>query len=223
MTDSNVDDRMEESQPLEEPIKSPNQNTSPPNFPPLNQFEQQEERRSEIRKIPVPPHRYSPLKEHWIDVYTPIVQYMGLQIRMNTKTRSVELRTSDQTKDIGALQKGADFVQAFMLGFEVEDAIALLRMDDLFVESFEIEDVKTLKGEHLSRAIGRIAGKDGKTKFTIENSTRTRIVLADKKIHILGSFSNIKTARDAICDLILGSPPGKIYAKLRTRSQHANT
>jgi hypothetical protein len=30
--------------------------------------------------------------------------------------------------------------------------------------------------------------QNGKTKFTIENATKTRVVLADTKIHILGSY-----------------------------------
>lgn len=126
---------------------------------------------------------------------------------MNIKTNSVELRTSTATTDTGALQKGEDFIKAFCLGFDLDDAIALLRLDDLYIESFEIKDVKTLNGDHLARAIGRIAGQGGKTKFAIENSSKTRVVLADQKIHILGGFKNIHIAREAIVSLILGAPP----------------
>ncbi|KAF3794762.1 RNA-binding protein [Nymphaea thermarum] len=194
----------------------------------------------QFRKVSVPPHRYTPLKKAWMDIYTPIYEQMKIDIRMNlkdcrgsfvlsyeenldgyrdhAKTRKVELKTRADTPDISNLQKCADFVHAFTLGFDIPDAIALLRLDDLYVDSFEIKDVKTLRGEHLSRAIGRLAGKGGKTKFAIENSTRTRIVIADTKIHILGSFLNIKVARDSLCSLILGSPAGKVYSKLRAVS-----
>jgi len=40
---------------------------------------------------------------------------------MNTKTKQVEMRTSKYTVDPGsALQKGADFLKAFTLGFDVD-------------------------------------------------------------------------------------------------------
>jgi len=192
--------------------------TTMPSFPPLSESAQQTSlaKKSETRRIPIPPHRMTPLKKDWVSVFGPLTELLGLQVRMNVQRRCVEIRTSRQTKEIGALQKGADFVKAYALGFDINDSIALLRLDDLYLDSFEIKDVKSLQGDHLSRAIGRIAGQDGKTKFTIENASRTRIVLADTKIHILGSFQNIKIARDAICSLILGSPPGKVYAGLRT-------
>ena len=138
---------------------------------------------------------------------------------MNVKRHAVELRTSKATADVGAIQKGADFLKCFMLGFDLQDAVAVLRLDDLYLETFEVKDVKTLRGDHLSRCIGRICGEKGKTKFAIENATRTRIVVADSKIHILGCFNNIQCSRDAICSLILGSPPGKVYSRLRTVSK----
>lgn len=170
----------------------------------------------ELRRIPVPAHRYTPLKENWLKIFTPIVEHLQLQVRFNLKSRNVEIRPSSETSNISNLQKAADFVKAFVSGFEVEDALALLRLDDLFVDTFQIQDVKqTLKADHLSRAIGRLAGKGGRTKFTIENVTKTRIVLADSKIHILGSYQNIQLARRAICNLILGSPPSKVYGQLR--------
>ncbi|KAG7347185.1 KH domain containing protein [Nitzschia inconspicua] len=169
----------------------------------------------EYRRVRCPPHRYTPLRDNWEQILTPLVEYLKLQVRFNTKTRSVEMKTSPHTIDVGALQKGADFVSAFMMGFEVQDAVALLRLDDLYVESFQVTDVKLLRGDHLSRAIGRVAGQDGKTRFAIENATRTRIVIADQRIHMLGSYANLRVARNAICDLILGAPPGKVYNNMR--------
>ncbi|KAJ2760475.1 pre-rRNA-processing protein pno1 [Coemansia nantahalensis] len=185
-----------------------------PDFAPLSAKDERGAR-GEIRRVRVPPHRLSPLKRDWMKIYTPVVEHLKLQIRMNPKARMLEVRTCDETEDMGAVQKAADFLRAYCLGFSPEDALALLRMEDLYLDTFEIKEVKTLTGDHLSRAIGRLAGKDGKTKYTIENATKTRIVLADSKIHIMGTFQNIKIAKNAISSLIMGSPPGKIYAHLK--------
>ena len=175
--------------------------------------------KNEMRRVSVPPHRMTPLKNNWEKITTLIVEKMQLLIRMNVQKRCVEIKPSEKTLDSLHLQRANDFLKAFMLGFELTDAIALLRLDDLYIESFEIKDVRTLQGEHLSRAIGRITGEKGKTKHAIENATKTRIVVADTKIHILGSFSSVKLSRDAICRLIIGSPANKIYNHLRTLSK----
>ena len=42
-------------------------------------------------------------------------------------------------------------MRAFMLGFAVEDSLALVRLDDLYLETFEIQDGKIL-GSDTSRA-----------------------------------------------------------------------
>jgi RNA-binding protein PNO1 len=113
----------------------------------------------EYRRIRVPQHRLTPLRAQWENIVSPVVEFLKLQIRFNTKSRSVELKTSEVTEDPGAAQKGQDFLEAFMMGFELQDAVALLRLDDLYVDSFMVTDVKMLHGDHLSRAIGRIAGQ----------------------------------------------------------------
>lgn len=47
-----------------------------------------------MRKVPVPAHRYTPLKENWLKIFTPIVEHLQLQVRFNLKTRNVEIKVS---------------------------------------------------------------------------------------------------------------------------------
>ncbi|EKF31738.1 hypothetical protein MOQ_004422 [Trypanosoma cruzi marinkellei] len=186
----------------------------------------------ETRSVKVPHHRFPPLKKVWLEVYTPIVEQCKLEIRMNLKSRCVELRTCPATVEAAGtggdgskvlLQKAEDFVKAVVAGFEVKDAIALLRMDDVYIEGFEVKDVRAnLHGDNLSRCIGRMSGSHGKTKYTIENVTRTRIVIADTHIWLMGTTQNIRVARDALCDLIRGSPAAKVYTRVRAVMNRVN-
>lgn len=38
----------------------------------------------------------------------------------------------------------------------------------------------------------------------------------------MGSYANIKSARDALCSLIMGTPPGKVYSQLKYVSKRLN-
>ena len=196
----------------ETPLPPPEEEEAPE----FAELQIEEKTKVEYRKVRIPAHRYTPLRKAWVHFIKPITEKLKLQVRFNPRTRSVELKTCEATVDPGAIQKGADYASAYAMGFEVPDAIALLRLDDLFVDSFQVKDVKLLHGDHVSRAVGRIAGADGKTRYAIENATRTRIVIANTQIHILGSTANIKVARDAICDLIIGAPPGKVYHRMHS-------
>jgi len=53
---------------------------APPVFAPLSAKEMSNGE-SEFRRVLVPSHRYTPLKESWEDIYTPIVEMLGLQVR----------------------------------------------------------------------------------------------------------------------------------------------
>ena len=116
-------------------------------------------------RVIVPSNRMKPLRESWTTIAKVLVEHMKIQIKMNLKKKCVEMRTGETTKDPCAIRKCEDFLKAFMCGFELQDAIAMLRLEDLYLETFLIKDVKAnLHGDHLSRCIGRICGEKGKTK-----------------------------------------------------------
>lgn len=63
-------------------------------FAPLSAAAQQAAlaKKSETRRIPIPPHRMTPLKNEWVNVFGPLTELLGLQVRMNVPRRCVEVR-----------------------------------------------------------------------------------------------------------------------------------
>ena len=56
-----------------------------------------------LAQIPVPQHRMTPLKASWMQLYTPITDHLKLDMRMNLKTKKVEIKTTPATASAIAL------------------------------------------------------------------------------------------------------------------------
>ena len=83
------DELMIDTEPTEIPSTS-----GIPVFPPMSAAAQASAagKKSETRRIPIPPHRMTPLKKDWINVFGPLTELLGLQVRMNVQRKCVEIR-----------------------------------------------------------------------------------------------------------------------------------
>jgi len=71
-----------------------NEETAVPAFAPLSASAQSSTAKGETRRIPIPPHRFGPLKNEWVNIYSPLTEILGLQVRMNVHRKCVEIRVS---------------------------------------------------------------------------------------------------------------------------------
>jgi hypothetical protein len=54
-----------------------------PHFPKISAV-QASGNKVEYRRVRCPPHRYTPLREHWEQILTPLVEYLKLQVCRNS-------------------------------------------------------------------------------------------------------------------------------------------
>lgn len=70
----------------------PNANSSAPAFDAAPASAVRGSLKSETRRVPIPPHRMSPLKKDWVNIFGPLTEILGLQVRMNVQRKAVEIR-----------------------------------------------------------------------------------------------------------------------------------
>jgi hypothetical protein len=74
-----VQSRIRQSASLQQEMQQDGEGDQPV-FPKLN-ASQANGNKSEYRRVRCPPHRYTPLREHWEQILTPLVEYLKLQVR----------------------------------------------------------------------------------------------------------------------------------------------
>ena len=68
--------------------------------------------------------------------------------KSHSRDAALQWRVLSQTTpeaSAGNIQKAVDFLHAFMLGFAVQDAVALLRLEDLFVGEYSRVEAQMLR------------------------------------------------------------------------------
>lgn len=109
-----------------------------------------------------------------------------------------------------------EVIRAISRGFNPDVAKLLLKNDYSF-ETISLSDQAGKSKNVMLRVKGRVIGKEGKARKTIEDLTETHICIYGKTIAIIGEMSSVPVARAAITALIKGSTHAKVYKALEKK------
>lgn len=100
--------------------------------------------------------------------------------------------------------------KAFGRGFDFETALNLLD-EEYFLEMIEVKDFAGKSKVRQTVLKARVIGTGGKMKKQIEKFTETKIAIYGKTISIIGKWSNVQNAKEAIGMLLSGRSHSTVY------------
>jgi ribosomal RNA assembly protein len=122
-----------------------------------------------------------------------------------------------ESDSINAL-RAVDVVKAMARGFSPERAYRLFDDEMVMLDVLDLtKRVSTPK--ELKRIMGRIIGKDGKTRELIESLTGSFISVYGKTVSVIGYPEQTQIVRKAIEMLVEGAPHGTVYGFLEKKKR----
>lgn len=112
-------------------------------------------------------------------------------------------------KDSVSLFSLREVIKAIGRGFNPDIAILLLRQDYV-LDLINLPDYAPTRS-HMDRLKGRVIGRKGKSRDTIEKMSETFISVYGKTIGIVGSTDRIGISKQAIESLLSGAPHSNVF------------
>ena len=139
-------------------------------------------------------------------------------VKMNIDSKEGDVTIDDTKGDPLMALKVRDFVMAVGQGFSPERAWRIFD-EDVY---FEVVDIKEYTGKRENRIRvlrGRIIGKQGKTRRIIEELSGASISVYGYSVGIIGTYTQVETAKRAVEMLLRGSKHATIYHYLEKKKR----
>jgi ribosomal RNA assembly protein len=109
--------------------------------------------------------------------------------------------------------KAQDVIRAIGYGFNPEVAFKLVSDDFVILDIINLD----YSPNNLQRIKGRIIGKGGKMRKSIEHMLGVSVSVYHKSVAIIGEVDNVNSAREAINMIVEGSQHSTVYKFLESR------
>lgn len=148
-----------------------------------------------------------------------------IKTELESQTKS---KINVDSKEGDIVISGTDSIQLFILkdiikavgrGFNPEIAMRLFKQDYV-LELLNLSDFVKSQDQQL-RLRGRVIGKGGKARATIEEFTNTSISVYGKTIAIIGFCDDVAISKKAVESLLTGSPHASVYKWLEKHRKKA--
>lgn len=164
-----------------------------------------------MKTISFTPNKLTFLKNNWMDIYTPLI-INKMDVRLSLSKLTIDLRQRIENDPI-YLERGSQFIRAILDGLKIIDCLRILN-EEIQVIKFQLEDMRKMNPNTLSRAIGRIVGKNGTTKKLIEECSNCKLIISDYII-LMGTNKEILMAKESIRRLVSGKSVNSVHKNLK--------
>jgi ribosomal RNA assembly protein len=148
-----------------------------------------------------------------------IEQKCNVEIYIDSESGDVQVSSHSSRSDNMEPFKAIEIISAISKGFSPERAYRLLKED--LLDLLDIRDYAGKSANSIQRIKGRIIGKAGNTRKTIEDLTGASISIYGHTVCLIGSFEEIRIAREAIKMISKGSSHKNVYNMLQAARRRA--
>ena len=145
-------------------------------------------------------------------LYTSSPRKIAKNIKEIEKSADIKIKVQGSQVEIKGSPVGEyearKIIEALEFGFKLRDA---LKLTDENIAFRKLPIKQFTHRKKLEEVRGRVIGREGKTKRTVEEVSGCAVVVHDSQVGLIGPAESIEEATTALINLIKGSKQANVY------------